>query len=133
MHILSTNSFLYDKFAVSTSALCAIHCLFLPIILSLFPVLDSTFFGQEAFHKWLLFLVIPLSLIAFTMGCKRHKNWFVILLGFIGLMTLICTAVYGHELLGHEGERIATLFGVSVLAMGHLLNYRLCRRNQCGT
>ncbi|MFK8028318.1 MAG: MerC domain-containing protein [Gammaproteobacteria bacterium] len=127
------NSFLFDKFAVSTSALCAVHCLFLPIALSLFPALGSTIFGQESFHKWLLFLVIPFSLVALTMGCKQHKSWLVVLLGITGLGILIFTAAFGHDLFGHEGEQTATLIGVSILALSHLDNYKLCRRTNCAT
>ncbi|MDW3095377.1 MAG: MerC domain-containing protein [Gammaproteobacteria bacterium] len=130
---LTRHSFIFDKFAVSTSALCAIHCLFLPIALSLFPALGTTIFGQESFHKWLLFLVIPLSLVALTMGCKQHKSWLVAILGLIGISILIFTAVYGHDVLGHDRERIATLIGVSVIALGHMLNYKLCRRVNCET
>ena len=130
---LTRHSFLFDKFAISTSALCAIHCLSLPIILSLFPALGSTLLGEESFHKWLLFLVIPLSLVALTMGCKQHKSWFVAILGLIGISILIFTAAYGHNLFGHDGERIATLMGVSALALGHLRNYKLCRRTNCET
>lgn len=128
---LSRHSFLLDKFAVSTSAICAIHCLFLPVLLSVFPALGTTIFGQESFHMWLLLLVIPLSLVALSMGCKQHKNWVVAIFGALGLIILIFTAVYGHDVFGHDGERIATLVGVSAIAAGHLLNYKLCRRVRC--
>ncbi|MFK7794200.1 MAG: MerC domain-containing protein [Gammaproteobacteria bacterium] len=131
MITLSKDSFVLDKFAVSTSALCAIHCLFLPIIISVFPAIGSTIFGQESFHMWLLICVIPLSLVALSMGCKQHKSWLVAILGFIGIGILIFAAVYGHELLGHDGERIATLIGVSVIALGHFLNYKFCRHVSC--
>lgn len=133
MTSLSKHSSFLDKFAVSTSALCAIHCLFLPVIISVFPAIGSTAFGEESFHTWLLICVIPLSLVALTMGCKQHKSWLVAILGFIGISILIFAAAYGHELLGHDGERIATLMGVSTIALGHLLNYKLCRRINCGT
>ena len=127
------NSLLFDKFAVSTSALCAVHCLFLPIALSLFPALGSSIVGHESFHKWLLFLVIPLSLVALTLGCKQHKSWIIAGLGFIGISLLIFTAAYGHDLFGHDGEQIATLVGVSILSLGHIGNYKLCRRMNCAS
>lgn len=128
---LTRHSPILDKFAVSTSALCAIHCLFLPVILSVFPALGTTIFGQESFHMLLLVLVIPLSLVALVIGCRQHKSRFVAAAGFIGLSILIFTAAYGHDLLGHDGERIATLVGVSFIAAAHLLNYKLCRRVKC--
>ena len=128
---LSRKSLILDKFAVSTSALCAIHCLFLPAVLSVFPAIGTTIFGQESFHMWLLICVIPLSLIALTMGCKQHKSWLVVILGFMGISILIFTAAYGHEILGHAGESTATLMGVSVITLGHLQNYKLCRHINC--
>ena len=120
-----------DKFAVSASTFCVIHCLSLPLILSLFPTLGATIFGQESFHVLLLFFVIPLSLVALTIGCKQHKSWFVASMGLIGLSVLIFTGFYGHDVLGHEGERNATLVGAFIIAVGHLWNYALCRQARC--
>jgi hypothetical protein len=120
-----------DKLAVSTSAICAVHCLSLPLLIGFFPALGATVFGQEAFHVWLLWLVIPLSAVALTLGCRTHKDWMVALLGVAGLAMLIIAALLGHDLLGEVGERIATLLGASAIAAGHLRNYTLCRRAKC--
>ena len=120
-----------DKYAISTSALCAIHCLCLPLFLAVFPALSTTLFGQELFHVLLLWLVIPLSLVSLSLGCKQHKSWFVALFGLTGLIVLILTAVLGHDVLGEFGERVATLIGASAIAAGHLRNYVLCRRARC--
>ncbi|MEM8843571.1 MAG: MerC domain-containing protein [Pseudomonadota bacterium] len=128
---LTKNSFLLDKCAISVSSICAIHCLTLPIILSVFPALGSSLFGQEEFHALLIWLIIPLSVIALTIGCKLHKNWFVACLGFLGLCILIFTALLGHDVLGENAERISTLIGSAIIALGHLINYTLCRRDQC--
>lgn len=122
-----------DKYAISTSAICAIHCLCLPLILSVFPALSTSIFGQELFHVLLLWLVIPLSLISLSLGCKRHRSWLVAVLGLSGLVVLILTATIGHDGLGEIGERIATLTGASLIATGHLRNYKLCRQSACAT
>ena len=120
-----------DKYAISTSAICAIHCLCLPLMLSFFPALSSSLFGQERFHVLLLFLVIPLSLVSLSIGCKRHKSRFVASFGLSGIIVLIFTATAGHDLLGEIGERVATVVGATLIAIGHLRNYRLCRQVQC--
>lgn len=120
-----------DKFAVSTSAICAIHCLCLPILLVAFPTLSATIFGQESFHVWLLWLVIPLSFVALSMGCRKHKSSLVILCGLAGLSLLIAAAALGHDLLGENGERMVTLAGALFIAFGHMRNYTLCRRAEC--
>ena len=120
-----------DKLAVSTSAICAIHCLSLPLLVGFFPALGATIIGQEEFHVWLLLLVIPLSIVALSMGCRTHKDLWVAMLGAAGLAILVFAAVFGHDLLGETGERVATLLGASAIAGGHLRNYALCRSAHC--
>ncbi|MBT3661812.1 MAG: MerC domain-containing protein [Rhodospirillaceae bacterium] len=131
MTALSRYTPLLDKFAVSTSAVCAIHCLCLPLFLSVVPALSATVLGQESFHEMLLWLVIPLSLVALSMGCRKHKSWLVLFLGLVGLGLLIVAATMGHDILGEGGERMATLMGAIAIAAGHIRNYTLCRVSMC--
>ena len=131
MNSLVRNISLLDKLAVSASTLCAIHCLFLPVILVVFPALGTTLFGEELFHVLLLWLVIPLSVIALSLGCRQHKDLLVAVIGLVGLTFLILAASIGHDFLGETNERILTIMGAAVIAMGHLRNYRLCSREEC--
>ena len=117
-----------DRLAISTSAVCAIHCLCLPLLLGLFPALSSSIFGQEAFHQLLLWLIIPLSLFSLTLGCKRHKSKSVAVMGLIGLAILLFTAILGHDFLGEFYERVATLIGASAIATAHVQNFRLAKQ-----
>jgi len=120
-----------DKFAVSASALCAVHCLSLPVLLGLFPAVGATFFGQESFHVLLLWFVIPLSVVSLSMGCRKHKSPAVAILGSAGLTILCLAAFFGHDLLGDDGERITTLLGATIIAVAHVRNYGLCRKDAC--
>ena len=74
-----------DKFAVSTSTVCGIHCLSLPLVLGVFPAIGTTLLGGEAFHVWLLWAVIPLSLLALSLGCQKHKYISVLAIDLVGL------------------------------------------------
>ncbi len=120
-----------DRIAVAASAICAIHCLALPLLLGVFPALGASFFGQEQFHWLLLWLVIPLSLVSLTLGCRRHKNPAVALFGLAGLGLLTLTATIGHDVLGETGERIVTVTGALAIAVAHTRNFILCRRADC--
>ena len=120
-----------DKFAVSTSAFCALHCLFLPFLLGVFPALGASIFGQDSFHTLLLWLVIPLSVLALLMGCQKHKRGLVALTGLAGVSVIIVAASMGHEGLGEMGERLTTLIGAILIATGHICNYVFCRRVEC--
>lgn len=120
-----------DKYAILTSSICAIHCLSLPLIVGVFPALSTSIFGQEQFHVLLLWLVIPLSLVSLTLGFKQHHSGLVALLGLSGLTVLILAGTIGHDTLGEAGERIATLLGATLIAAGHLRNYKLCKQSKC--
>ena len=74
--LLNSNSVtaVLDKLAVTTSSVCAIHCLALPVMLTIFPALGNSFFGDEHFHEMLLLAVVPMSMISLTIGCKKHKD-----------------------------------------------------------
>lgn len=122
---------LMDKSAIALSTACAIHCLLLPLILVALPALGSTFVGNESFHRFLIWFVFPISVLALVQGCRRHKNRIVLASGVLGLALLVATAFFGHEVLSEDGERFATVLGATVLAFGHFHNYRLCRKNKC--
>jgi carbon starvation protein CstA len=120
-----------DKTAVGLSLLCAVHCLFLPIILILIPSLSGVFaFKDELFHTWLLYAVVPISLIAMLMGYLHHRSHSVFLIGTFGLIILILTAFFGHEVLGKYAEVALTILGSSIIAYSHICNYRLRAQNK---
>ncbi len=122
---------LTDKTAISLSLLCTIHCLFAPLLAVLLPSIAGLPLEDEAFHVWVAFAVIPISAFALTMGCKSHKRYQVIALGGIGLFILVVTALFGHEQLGDTLEKAFTIIGASIIAVGHIWNYRLCQQSTC--
>ncbi len=116
-----------DKASISLSFVCVLHCLALPIFLILFPSFAVVVLDHESFHQWILFGILPLSVIALVIGFMHHHNYSVIFISIIGLMILIGTSVMGHDLLGEIGEVMLTLLGSSIIAFGHFRNSRLRR------
>ncbi len=116
-----------DYTSLSLAGICAIHCFLTPVALILFPVVGSTFFSEEIFHELMLLLVVPASVVAIFLGCKRHKDFSVITLGILGLSFLLVGA-FGAT--GYE-ESILTLIGAFIMVLGHLRNFRLCRKDGC--
>ena len=119
----------FDKLAISFSAICAIHCLALPIVLIFFPALAATFIGSEEFHSQLLYLIIPSSIIALALGCKMHGKYYVYFYGALGIGVLLFASIFGHDYLGESGEVIFTLLGASMVSYGHYKNQKLCSDN----
>ena len=122
---------LADKAAITLSFICTIHCLALPLAVVLLPALAVLNLEDEASHLWMLAAVVPTSLYALTMGCKKHKDYSVMPFGIIGLVILVAVPFLGHDLLGESGESIFTTIGGLIIAGGHLINHRLCRRSDC--
>jgi hypothetical protein len=120
-----------DKTAISLSFICTLHCLAAPFLVALLPTLAAINLEDEAFHLWMVIAVIPTSLLALSMGCKKHRDYRVLLLGITGLSLLIIAAFLGHDLLGESAETALTVLGASIIAAGHLLNHRLCQHRSC--
>jgi hypothetical protein len=120
-----------DKAAFSLSFICTLHCLAMPFAVALLPTLAAVNLEDEAFHLWMIIAVIPTSLLALSMGCKKHRDFRVPILGIAGLILLIIAALFGHDLLGENGETAVTLLGASIIAASHLLNHQLCQQSRC--
>ncbi len=120
-----------DKTAIGLSLLCSIHCLAFPLLVVLLPSLAALNLDNEAFHLWMVMAVIPTSVVALTLGCKKHKNFGLLSIGLVGLVFLILAVALGEDLLGEFWEKGLTVIGSAVIAYGHYRNYRLCQEHTC--
>ncbi|MBD3647244.1 MAG: MerC domain-containing protein, partial [Pseudomonadales bacterium] len=102
-----------------------------PIMLTLFPILQGSLLEEAYFHVVMLFVVLPTSFVALTIGCRRHKDILTIAMGITGLSVLTATALFGHDWFGLGVERIMTTLGGVILAAGHIRNWLCCRREDC--
>ena len=84
-----------DLFAVSSSGLCMIHCLAMPVLLIFLPVLSASVLSGDTFHAAILWFILPTSLVALTLGCWRHKDRYVAVLCAIGLAVILIAARSG--------------------------------------
>ena len=130
----------FDRFAILLSGLCAIHCIALPIIASIIPLLTATVHhGNEVhefwFHQFILFFIVPVSLIALITGFRSHKKVMPLVIASIGLAILTFIALFAEQLLiDHvippEGETLLTISGGIIHAVGHILNLQATRKKQ---
>jgi hypothetical protein len=113
------------------AAPCAIHCLAGPLVLLVGSLLPSVLLPDASFHDAMLWLVVPSSTLAFSLGCQRHRDVRTVLLGGGGLLGLLLAATALHDVLGELGEKALTLSAAWALAAGHWRNFRLCRMDGC--
>lgn len=111
-----------DKFAIGLSLMCTVHCFATPVILALLPSFAVLQINGEQFHLWVLAVVLPTSLLALSLGCKKHKRTRYMACGVVGLAFLIIAVLLGYE----EAEKVLTLIGSAFIALAHWFNYQQC-------
>ena len=116
-----------DRLSIGLSMACAIHCLVTPVLLAFLPSIAALQLNTELFHLWMVIVVIPVSVYALTLGCKRHKRYRVLASGIVGIALLV-SAIALYEHVGELGEKLLTVLGACFVAIGHLSNYRLCQK-----
>ena len=117
---------LLDKVAVLLSGLCLLHCLLLPFVIAVLPFLGQI--GDDHFHQELLLFVVPVSVVALTVGFRRHGHAEVLLFGGLGLAVLIIGGTFIHEVYGAMVDRLMTVTGSMILAGTHYRNYRFAKK-----
>ena len=145
-----------DHLAVGMAAVCAIHCLLTPILITALPIIATSFFVHKDFHLWMIFLVLPTTAFAVFMGCRNHKDRVVIALSAIGLSVLLFALIQERVLYANEYDAEISLadcetcvrnitaepipmqagvwlnaIGCVFLASAHVRNFRLCRKSSC--
>ncbi|BDF96031.1 MULTISPECIES: MerC domain-containing protein [Pseudoalteromonas] len=115
-----------DKLAIGLSIMCTIHCFATPILLTLLPSFAALQLDNEQFHIWILAAVIPTSVLALSLGCKKHKRFRYMVSGFVGVILMVLAVTAGEALFGELGEKWLTLVGAAFIAVAHWFNYRQC-------
>ncbi|MBB6425304.1 MerC domain-containing protein [Sphingopyxis sp. JAI128] len=113
-----------ESAALSTSLLCLMHCLALPLLLVLLPTAADAFVRSEAFHYVAVGLAAPFALLAFALGFRRHGEVRPALFGAAGIGCLLVALFPGID---HGASIAITITGSLLLIAGHLINWRLRR------
>jgi len=115
-----------ERAAIGASLACLVHCLALPLLIALLPVLSAILYVPEAFHLWVLGLAVPSAGFALWQGRSRHGARHPLIMGACGLVLLAAGAL----LLGETAwEAPVTTAGSVLLASAHIINWRL--RHAC--
>lgn len=114
-----------DKAGMTVSWLCAFHCLMMPFLISMFPVIGLSLIADERI-EWLLigtsFLIGMVSLLPTYF--RQHKKIRTITLFVFGIVFLILA----HEMFEDKNYyQIPTLIlGAIMITSAHFINRRLC-------
>lgn len=110
-----------DASAVGLSALCLVHCLALPALALILPVL-GLWAQAEWVHVAFVLVAAPVAGLSFVdLSTRRPKSWPLAGLAVVGLGLLVAGAL---ELPIVPDERLLTVPGGLLLAAAHIANWR---------
>ena len=121
----SNSSGFLDNMAVALSGICLVHCLTLPVLIALIPFMSQ--FAEGHFHVQMLLVVMPVSIMAFSLGFRRHRVKSVIIWGGVGMLLLVLGATVVHDSFGLVADRTVTICAALILAFAHYFNNRFSR------
>jgi uncharacterized membrane protein YadS len=76
----------------------------------------------------MLWLVVPTSLVGFSLGYRLHRRSGLVVLGAVGVGILGAAAIYGHDAWSEALEVAVSVVGSLVLGSAHWMNFRAVRR-----
>ena len=106
-----------DRLAIGLSGLCLVHCLATSVLFALLASAGSVI-GAPWVHEVGLAVAMAMGTLALGKGVVEHGYAMPSAIGGLGLGVMA-----GALTLPHDGsEAMATIVGVTILALGHRLN-----------
>lgn len=114
---------LVDNTGACLSFACAIHCMAMPLLITILPLIGLGFLANESAELVLITVAIGLAIVSFAWGVRHHRSWraFLILLVALTFIGTARTAVEGTY------EVVFYSIGAIILASAHLVNRHLCK------
>lgn len=116
-----------DQLGVIASALCLIHCILTPVVLSFSAVWAHYLPSEEKVHRVLAVLIAGIGCFAILGGYRRHRRSRVLFMMFTGLSLIFAGAYLGDRLPSHLAEVATTLAGSCLMIAAHLTNHTFCK------
>lgn len=114
----------WDRLGISVSGICLVHCLLLPVVISVLPIWTSA----QQVHGWLhpvfAALLVPTTILALIIGFRRHHSHVVVGLMVVGLLLVVGAAIPAFHNPGIAFETVLTMTGSAFLISGHVLNWK---------
>ena len=114
---------LVDNTGACLSFACAIHCLAMPLLVTILPLIGLSFLATERAELILITGAIGLAIGSLAWGVRHHRSWRALLVLIVALAFIATsrTAVEGTY------EVVFYSIGGILLASAHLVNRHLCK------
>jgi hypothetical protein len=117
----------FDRIAIALSTICIVHCLTMPFVIALLPVVALTLGGDGHFHTLMLWFVVPTSVLGFGLGVRVHGRWDSPAIGAVAIAGLATAALWGHSAWDPSFEVLVNIAASMLLALAHWRNFREVR------
>ena len=126
---LRSSAFSADNLGIWASALCVVHCIATPILLSMSVVFVHLIPGEEKTHRTLAMGIAVLGAIALVKGFRTHGRPIILAMMAAGLAFIFAGAFGGDRLPSHGYEVAVTMTGSVLMIAAHRMNHTFC--NAC--
>ena len=113
---------LLDRLGIWASSLCAVHCLALPILIPLLPLVGASFFAQDWFERTILSLSMIVGFWALLSGFYRYHRQ------IYPLYSLMLGGIiyWNKDMFGETYEPFTIATGALLIIGAHIVNLKLC-------
>ena len=87
----------------------------------------SPFLAGHEFHENIIYLILPTAVIALAVGCSRHRDLWVAVIGISGISILTLALIF-HIQFGEMVGMLITMLGSILIISAHYRNRILCKR-----
>lgn len=118
----------WDILGIATSIGCAIHCAFLPVIVTSLPVFGINIIHNTWFEWGMIALAFAVGSYSLFHGyIKHHRSLVPVFIFTAGIFFLLLKQYF------HSIEAWFLLLAVPLIISAHYYNYRLCHRHKCNS
>ncbi len=118
----------YDRIGMAASSLCAVHCILMPWVIMVMPVIAGTILTNATAEN--VFVGVSMCLAAFCglSGCRKHGQWLVMGIMAAGAIVLLGTRFTAPHVCHLEdiswSHALGSTLGGGLLAASHFLNLK---------
>ena len=112
-----------DKIGMVLSAGCAIHCILVPIVLPLLPMIGFAFGHDSHFHLILAAVITGVACFALIPGYLKHRSYGPIIIATCGIGIIVATGImerYSESIM----ITACTIMGSLFVIIGHYFNHK---------
>lgn len=133
-----------DRFGTCASSLCAIHCLMMPFLVVLLPVLGTGWLASSNLEWGMIAIAATLGALSTARGFRIHNKRVTLILFFTGITLLLysrmvhadpaetCCALHPIASEIYPLQSFLSACGGILVALTHLSNQHFCKQcNQC--